>query len=252
MERPAPGYVVINARPERPLEAHPGQFAMLRVPGRSEAVFHRPMSILASGETLAFLVRVVGPGTRALARLGAGDALEMVAPLGNWLTVPEHGGREILCGGGVGASPLLFHARASSAAGIRPTMIYGGRTRADLVLADEMQDVADLVCVTEDGSAGLEGLATDPLAEALGQGHVGRVIACGPVPMMAAAAGLARGAGASCLVCLEAMMACGFGACLGCAVPATAGGYLYVCSDGPVLDATRIDWEALRQAQGRG
>jgi dihydroorotate dehydrogenase electron transfer subunit len=244
--RPAPGYGVIRLDPGQRVEARPGQFAMLRVPSGCRATLHRPMSILGAGPTLDFLIREVGRGSRALAGLGVGDAVEMIAPLGTPFPDPQRHERVVMVGGGVGAAPLLFQARLAAQA--RPTMIYGGRSGRDLVLADEMGRACDLVCVTEDGSLGETGLATDPLARALRGGGVDLVLVCGPVPMMHAAADLARAASVRCLACLEALMACGFGACLGCAVPAAGGGYLYACSDGPVLDAGRVDWERIRAA----
>jgi dihydroorotate dehydrogenase electron transfer subunit len=247
-EAPAPGYAIVKARPEVRLEADPGQFAMLRVPPTCGAMLCRPMSILDAGRTVDFLIRDVGSGSRALARLKPGDELEMIAPLGTGFD-PPGGGSEVLCGGGVGASPLLFYAREAAARGHRVTMLYGGRTRDDLVLAGRMDDVCDLILVTEDGSAGLRGLATQPLAGLLERGGVDRVLACGPVAMMASAARLALEAGVTCHVCLEAMMACGFGACLGCAVPASPGGYIYACTDGPVVDAALVDWSLLAGAK---
>lgn len=246
--RPAAGYAVIRLEPEQEVDARPGQFAMLGVPGDCGATLHRPMSILGSGTTLDFLIREVGRGSRALAGLAPGDAVRMIAPLGTPFPEPGPRQRVVMVGGGVGASPLLFQARVSAEAGARPTMIYGGRSASDLVLADEMRRACDLVCVTEDGTLGTRALATGPLAGALAGGGVDLVLACGPLPMMEAAAGLALEASVPCLVCLEALMACGFGACLGCAVPAAGGGYLYACSDGPVLDARRVDWERMRAA----
>ena len=245
--RPAQGYGVIRLEPEREVEARPGQFAMLSVPGGCRATLHRPMSILDSGDTLEFLIREVGRGSRALAGLGPGDEVQMIAPLGTHFPAPRQDESTVMVGGGVGASPLLFQARVASRV-VRPTMIYGGRGAGDMVLADQMREVCDLVCVTEDGTMGERGLATDPLARALDGGGVDRVLACGPVPMMRSAADLARRADVACLVCLEALMACGFGACLGCAVPAAGGGYLYACSDGPVLDARLVDWDRMRAA----
>ena len=246
--RPAAGYGVIRVEPEQEVEARPGQFAMLGVPAGCRATLHRPMSILGSGATLDFLIREVGRGSRALAGLVEGDDVQLIAPLGTPFPAPTKEERVVLVGGGVGASPLLFQARLAARQGARPTMIYGGRSGRDLVLADEMRHACDLVCVTEDGSLGERGLATDPLAAALSAGGVDRVLACGPLPMMEASAALALEASVPCLVCLEALMACGFGACLGCAVPAAGGGYLYACSDGPVLAAERVDWERMRAA----
>jgi dihydroorotate dehydrogenase electron transfer subunit len=247
VERPGPGYAIVRVLPDEPFGAAPGQFAMLRVPGGCGAFLHRPMSILDAGPTVDFLVREAGAGSRALARLVPGDRLEMIAPLGTPFPPTGAGAREVLVAGGVGAAPLLFQARRAVAAGGRPLVIYGARSGADLVLAAPMGEAAETVLVTEDGSLGTRGRANDALAAALA-GRPDRVLACGPIAMMAETARLSAGASVPCLACLEALMACGFGACLGCAVPAAAGGYLYVCSDGPVVDAALVCWSAIGAA----
>ncbi len=241
--RPARGYGILRVQPAGPVDAQPGQFAMLEVP-RAGTLLHRPMSIMDAGDTLEFLIREVGQGTRSLVSLQAGDEIRMIAPLGQGFAPAMQGQREVLVGGGVGASPLIFHAARNP----RPRMIYGGRTGADLVMRERASRVADLVEVTEDGSCGVEGMATGPLSDVLDAGGVDRVLTCGPVPMMAAVARLCADHRVSCLACMEALMACGFGACLGCAVPSRQGGYLYVCSDGPVLDAMSVLFEPLLAA----
>jgi dihydroorotate dehydrogenase electron transfer subunit len=86
---------------------------------------------------------------------------------------------------------------------------------------------------------------TELLAQALAAEPGAVVYACGPTPMMRAAAALAREHGARCAVSLENPMACGFGVCLGCAAPLAAGGVALVCRDGPVFDAEAVDWENL-------
>ena len=98
-----------------------------------------------------------------------------------------------------------------------------------------------LVCTTEDGSVGQRGLVTGPLEERLSSADA-TVFAVGPTPMMRACADLAAKHAAGCLVSLENPMACGFGVCLGCAVPRRKGGYGLVCRDGPVFEASAVDW----------
>ena len=127
-------------------------------------------------------------------------------------------------------------------------MVYGGRSRRDLPLAAEIAAAAESVTyITEDGSAGERGLASEAMIDLLARSSFDRVVACGPWPMMAAAAQAAASAGVPCEVSLESMMACGYGICLGCAVPASDGGYLYACSDGPVVDASRVVWTSEQQ-----
>jgi dihydroorotate dehydrogenase electron transfer subunit len=98
---------------------------------------------------------------------------------------------------------------------------------------------------TEDGSAGARGLVTELLEAELAAGGAARVYACGPTPMMRRCAELAAARGASALASLENHMACGFGVCLGCAVPVRSGGFALVCRDGPVFAAEDVVWEGL-------
>ena len=242
---PAPGHAVLRLRPDAPIPARAGQFAMMRVPREPRAFLSRPMSMMGAGEVVEILVKEVGAGTRALARLVPGERVDILAPLGRAFPGPSPGITDVLVGGGVGAAPLLMYAREEARAGRQVTFLYGGRTAADLVIAREAASVSRLVTVTEDGSSGIAGIATGPLGGVLAGAGRARVLACGPLRMMEAAARAARGAGAGCVVCLEALMACGFGACLGCAVPAAAGGHLHACSDGPAVDADLVDWERL-------
>jgi dihydroorotate dehydrogenase electron transfer subunit len=110
-----------------------------------------------------------------------------------------------------------------------------------LPLADDAIELCDLELTTEDGSRGLPGRVTDLLTKWLSSNV--EVFTCGPDRMMAAVAQKCATAKVPCVVSLEAPMACGFGICLGCAIPTPGGGYLYACAEGPCLDAERIDWE---------
>jgi dihydroorotate dehydrogenase electron transfer subunit len=98
---------------------------------------------------------------------------------------------------------------------------------------------------TEDGSAGEKGLVTALLERALAEPGAARVYACGPTPMMRAAASIAAARATPCVVSLENVMACGFGVCLGCAAPLAGGGYALVCREGPMFAAADIRWEGL-------
>ena len=126
-------------------------------------------------------------------------------------------------------------------------MLLGARSAADLMGRDDFAalDVA-LDVATEDGSAGRRGLVTELLEDRLAESPGARVYACGPTAMMRRAAELAAARGARCHVSLENRMACGFGICLGCAVPSAAHeGFDLVCREGPVFDATSLSWDGL-------
>jgi dihydroorotate dehydrogenase electron transfer subunit len=185
----------------------PGQFFMLEAPGR---VLPRPMSLcLAPPGELAFLLDPVGPGTRALAVLEAGDAIHVLGPLGTGfrLDVP----RPLLVGGGIGIAPLPYLSEALE----RPPAVLGFRSAHHAeaaALVPNAEVVIDPVLVTD----------------ALPSGR--SVLACGPEPMLEAVRALVPDA----QLAWEAPMACGYGACYGCVVEID-GELRRLCVEGPVL-----------------
>ncbi len=228
--------------------AQPGQFCMLqtRTRGTTDPLLRRPLSIHdADGETVLFLYRVVGKGTRLLAAKRPGEEIRILGPLGHGFT-DDNERKSILVGGGLGMAPLLFLAKRH--AKDRTIIMLGARTSGELARADAYLPHADeLIISTEDGGLGRPGLVTVPLAERIESAARAtsalQVLACGPWPMARAVAHLCQRHEIACQVSLEAHMACGTGLCLGCAVPRSGGGYLHVCTDGPVIDAALVDWE---------
>jgi dihydroorotate dehydrogenase electron transfer subunit len=186
----------------------PGQFFMLEAPGR---VLPRPMSVcLAPPGELAFLIDPIGPGTRALCGLGRGDALHLLGPLGNGFDLDV--ARPLLVGGGIGIAPLPF---LSERLGGAPAIV-GFRTEWHAEAAALLPDAE--VCL--EPTYVTELLPDDP--------H--DVLACGPEPMLAALRSLVPDA----QLAWEAPMACGYGACYGCAVEVD-GELARLCVEGPVL-----------------
>ena len=147
----------------------------------------------------------------------------------------------MLAGGGIGTAPILalhaeLHGRAPALLGFRS---------ADHARAAELFDEAGgegeaPLVVTDDGSAGRQGLVTEPLRELIDRDAAVTVYACGPPPMLEAVRALCEERQVAAQLALEAGMACGYGACFGCVVP-TRRGYLRVCVDGPVVDAAALD-----------
>ena len=187
----------------------PGQFFMLEAPGR---LLPRPLSLcLAPPGELAFLLDPVGPGTEALCALDAGDRIHVLGPLGNGYRLDVE--RPLLVGGGIGLAPLPYLAEALRF----PPAVLGFRTARHAEAAALMpgaEVVVDPVLVTD---CNLEGFD---------------VLACGPEPMLHAIAATCPGA----QLAWEARMACGYGACYGCAVEID-GELKRLCVEGPVLDA---------------
>ncbi|HXH88447.1 MAG TPA: hypothetical protein VNI55_07580 [Gaiellaceae bacterium] len=186
----------------------PGQFFMLEAPGR---VLPRPMSLCleAAGE-LAFLIDPIGPGTQALCGLERGDALHVLGPLGNGFALEVT--RPLLVGGGIGIAPLPYLSKRLGG----PPAILGFRSEWHAEAAALVPNAE--VCIEPTYVTAL-----------LPEGRHD-VLACGPEPMLSALGGLAPDA----QLAWEAPMACGYGACYGCAVE-IQGELRRLCVDGPVL-----------------
>ena len=150
-------------------------------------------------------------------------------------------GRVMLVGGGIGVPPMLFLAQALHGDCIA---VLGFRSAESAILAEEFRALGcDTRIATEDGSLGEKGFVTDCFP----QSGISAIAACGPVPMLRAVASYAKARAIPCAVSLEARMACGVGACLGCACSLLredgTAYYGHVCKDGPVFDAARVAWE---------
>lgn len=222
-----PYRVITVADPDGP-RPDPGQFYMLTAAerwggGEDERPFlPRAFSVMRSREGLRdFLLDDVGPGTKRLMELGAGDELWLLGPLGNGFTAPRPGRRPVLVGGGVGIAPLVI---LSDALGGAETLL-GFR---DAAHAEGAALLPGARIATDDGSVGHHGLVTDLLE----LDDDVEVYACGPPPMLQAIAEMCQGA----QLAMESGMACGFGACFGCVVE-TEAGYVRLCVDGPVIHA---------------
>jgi len=230
----------------------PGHFAMLS-PGavgaapRSDPLLPRPMAVYrADGERVEVLYKRMGRGTALLAEARPGDRVRLVGPLGRPFPLPAPGERALLVGGGTGIASLYELARRLAGGPGEVAVLLGARTAADLLGRADFEALGvPLQFATEDGSAGRRGLSTELLEGELGRGAPARVYACGPTPMMRRAAELAAARGVAAVASLENHMACGFGVCLGCAVPLRSGGFALVCRDGPVFGAGDVAWEGV-------
>ncbi len=228
----------------------PGQFTMIRSPEWGQApLLSRPMSYLSGGPTPSLLVKVCGEGSARLGRAEAGEPFLLLGPLGTAWRAPNPRRRQILVAGGVGIAPLIFLAKSRQNADNRPLLLYGGRASRDLPLLEDAAEFCLVEVTTEDGSLGHCGRVTDLLERYLNADV--EVFTCGPDRMMAAVARLCFEAHVPCEVSLEAPMACGYGVCLGCAVPAASGGYIYACVTGPCIEAKAVDWERSHATFGK-
>ncbi len=248
----APGYRRLRLETQGAFErAVPGQFVMLGLGSSSPRLLRRPFSIHRRvDDGIDLLYRVVGPTTRAMAALSPGGVVDLLGPLGNGFTVPAAAGRITLAAGGIGVAPLVFLAETLVVSfRNRPVIdvFLGGRNRDDLLCRDDFKRLGLPVTVTtDDGSAGRQCLVTLPLELAAAAAAPDLICACGPPGMLRCVAQMAISRGIACQVSIETLMACGMGACLGCAVAGAQrqAPYLHVCKDGPVFEAQALDWSA--------
>jgi len=239
-------YRVLRVADVETPEPRPGQFAMIAAAERwgggtdERPYLARACSIARRrvGES-QFLLEDVGPGTERLCELREGDGLWALGPLGKGFQPPTQRRRAILAGGGVGIAPLAILQDALEAEAEREvTVLLGFR---DAARAEGAALLRAAQIATDDGSVGHHGLLTDLLVGELERDARAVVYACGPAPMLEAVRAMCAEAGVPAQLALEAGMACGFGACFGCAVPKRGGGYLRVCLDGPVIDADELE-----------
>jgi len=279
--RPLTGghYLLSVHSPRQAKATRPGQFAMVRLPGGLDTLLRRPMSIYdlkpsntrkggntkpkvgghrpplqQAPEIIQLLYKIVGKGTRLMAKLAPGDKLEMLAPLGHGF-FPEdyqadaHAADEVLhVAGGIGIAALLLPARELASEGIHQRLFFGGRTKDDLVGVSDFKRYLDaLVLATENGSRGHRGFVTQPLEDYLVRNRAKKFLfmICGPWPMLEATVNLAEKYGHRALVSMENRMGCAIGVCLGCSIRVQGRGhsaYERVCTEGPVFWAEKVVW----------
>jgi NAD(P)H-flavin reductase len=197
------------------------------------------------GVRLEFLAEAVGPGTERLCALEEGDGLWLTGPLGRPFSPPPEvspgAAGAILVGGGIGLAPLAAWRRDLIAGGVPTRTLLGFRDRAHSG-GLELFDCSELRLASEDGHAGHRGYVTDLLTVLLeGDDAGGAVVyACGPPAMLEAIRKICLERGVAAELAMESPMACGFGACMGCAVPLASGGYMRLCVDGPVVRADEV------------
>jgi dihydroorotate dehydrogenase electron transfer subunit len=248
--RASGGYRVFSLSDAEGPEPAPGQFYMLSAErrwgeGDGRPFLPRALSVADSapvdGVRLDFLVEGIGPGTDRLCALEPGEGVWVNGPLGNSFSAPRElspkAAGAILVGGGIGIAPLALLRRRFAALGVPARVLLGFRDAAHSGGLDDLFACCEVRLASEDGHAGHRGYVTD-LLEAMLDGDDGgsaAVYACGPPPMLDAVASLCSARGVACELAMEAPMACGYGACFGCAVPTPGGGYMRLCVDGPVV-----------------
>ncbi len=255
-------YLMWIEAPDIAVAAQPGQFITVRC---GDFTLRRPFSVHQSrfdrdsGEgEIALLFKVTGKGTLWLSQQQKGDKMDILGPLGKGFIIEPRSKNLLLVAGGIGIAPLVILAQHALSQ-CQVTLIHGASTAAELYpfsstgkrqskLLPSLKGV-QFIPVTEDGSMGKKGMATDILPDFLNWAD--QMYACGPVDMYRAIEKLLLRVKRSnlkltnCQVSLEVRMGCGFGACYGCTIN-TKKGLRQVCRDGPVFELDDIIWQEVR------
>ncbi|MGV8050770.1 MAG: dihydroorotate dehydrogenase electron transfer subunit [Anaerolineaceae bacterium] len=250
--------------PEIARHASAGRFVMLRVRDGLDPLLRRPFSfhrIIPKEGSIEILYRVVGRGTELLSQCAPGTYLNLLGPLGNGFNLPRSAVESVvLVAGGIGIAPLfeLMAQLADSPADRRPKAVhlfYGARTAQELLPVQNFIDLGvSIHWCTDDGTIGYRGNVTQLLEQVTENENLrpSMLYACGPLAMHYQVAKWALAKNVPTQLSLESLMACGLGACLGCALPAAdpsgAAGdhYVHVCKDGPIFNAGAIQWEKIQ------
>ncbi|MDE6424906.1 MAG: dihydroorotate dehydrogenase electron transfer subunit [Ruminococcus sp.] len=227
--------------PEVAEVAAAGQFVHIRT---GNFTLRRPVSICGIDKqkgTLRIVFEVRGEGTAEISRLNQGDVIDMLAPLGHGFTVNPDFKKIVLIGGGIGTPPMLPLAEIY---GEKTTVITGFRSADAVILQNDFRKTgAEVILCTDDGTTGIHGFVTQPFSEIVNDADA--VYACGPMPMLKNITGICNENNIFCEISLEERMACGIGACLGCACRTVRNDeeyFAHVCKDGPVFNAKEVIW----------
>jgi dihydroorotate dehydrogenase electron transfer subunit len=223
--------------------ARPGQFVQISVSPTLDPYLRRPLSVHDDGQSgLVLLYRASGKGTRMLAEKKPGDSVDLLGPLGNGFPI-TNAPAAILVAGGVGVAPLSYLARTLGEAGKQVIFLLGAQNAEQLYIPKTATPfLTEQKTATDDGSAGHHGPVTELMEQFLKKGAV-PVYGCGPEGMLRAMVQVAARYDAETYVSLEARMACGVGACLGCVVETfhkPGQTYQRVCVDGPVFSGKEV------------
>ncbi|MDD6728399.1 MAG: dihydroorotate dehydrogenase electron transfer subunit [Eubacteriales bacterium] len=209
----------------------PGQFVNIKLEGK---FLRRPISVCdCDDNTITIIYKVVGEGTDQMAKMTAGESLDILTGLGNGYDISKSE-KPMLIGGGVGVPPMYMLAKKLIEDGQKVTVILGFNTKDEIFYEDEFKALgADVIVATADGSYGVKGFVTDAFIEDYDYFYT-----CGPLPMFKAVYDKTTTSGQ---FSFEERMGCGFGACMGCSCK-TKYGSKRICKDGPVLVKEEIIW----------
>ena len=229
--------------PEIAKEAKAGQFINMYT-GKGEMILPRPISICDFDEnegTLRVVYAVVGKGTELFSSLKEGETVKVLGPLGNGFTIDETATKSILVAGGIGAPPVLGLCKRLKG---EVEVFLGAREKN--ILANEFEALGATVHLSSDaGMEGFKGNVVELMKDKKVSGDI--IYTCGPKIMLKGVNAYGEENNIKVKVSMEERMACGIGACVGCAIKIKDGngGYnnLKVCKDGPVFDGKEVLWD---------
>jgi dihydroorotate dehydrogenase electron transfer subunit len=244
-----------------------GQFVMIRVREGTDPLLRRPFSfsrIYPEDGDFEILYRVIGRGTWLMSQLEPGSTSSLIGPLGNGFELPiDRTVPLAFIAGGMGIAPLLeLIAEVISDRGAKGAeklrLFYGARTASELLPEDFLTGPGIRVhFATDDGSSGYKGRITQMFEEFMAEGDFRpfELYSCGPLAMQYQMASWALSNDTLAQLSMESLMACGIGACLGCALPAATPDdpeserFVHVCEDGPIFSAGSIKWNKIMVQQ---
>jgi len=244
-------YILTLENKELSQNARAGQFIEVKVPHCAEILWRRPFSIHNTDPEnglVHLLFHAVGRGTIALTMLEQNSDVEILGPLGNHFSYADNLQRALVVAGGLGIAPFVLMLRELEERHIPMLLFYGVGSKNQFCGLSQFERYADVHLSTMDGSHGYHGLVTDMLTDFLDKNPARQhwsLFVCGPTPMLRAVQDVSRTYNIAAQVSVETIMACGFGACVGCAVPMKnpipgKKEYYLACKDGPVFDINEI------------
>ncbi len=235
----------------------PGQFIMVQTSENGFPLFRRPFSVCGIvRDGIEILYHRRGAGTKQMSLFRAGDIISIIAPLGSGFVFSESIRKVYIIAGGIGIAPLLFLMKKLNKSGIK-LEVFVGAENYDKLLNPEKFGINDMPVhfATDDGSVGFKGVVSElfndfmQTKQNLSDIEKTCICSCGPLPMLKKIANLAEKFNIRCYVSVESRMACGVGACLGCAVSVKEAGredlYKRTCFDGPVFDIKNINMDKI-------
>jgi dihydroorotate dehydrogenase electron transfer subunit len=230
--------------------AKPGNFVHIKVSSDHHPLLRRAFSVHnvdKQKRSFDVLFKVVGKGTKILSEKSPRDMLDLLGPIGNGFSLPPKGETLMLVAGGMGIAPLwfLFTNLVRKIDKEKLVFFLGAKTKKELLYYEKLKKLGrNLIVTTDDGSFGIKGLVTEAFLQRIKKRKKGSpklvVYSCGPPEMLKRMSEISKEHDLSCQISLEGSMACGVGACWGCAVKFENGGYKRVCVDGPVFDAREV------------